>query len=206
MIAPISWGQKSLGLADSSPIFSANFWTPHPSYMLYKAKTTAIWLLMMVVVKYRADDEWSLIIKKGYLILAESPYLGEFHAPHAWVKDNVHIESNIAILGSYGDIVVLVSSYLRICHCRHNMSERAQLSPHRPPTGVRWEGPQPVDSGQHAGLAGGERDRNMRTGCDYYHGSLGVSPHQGCWQPRRQGVSHCIASHPALAHVLSHFC
>ena len=78
--------------------------------------------------------------------MGESPDLEEFHAAHAPMKDNVRIGSNIAILGSYGDIVVAVPGYLRICQCRHNMSTKG-LGP-----------PAPQGS-----LVGDERGRNLWT-------------------------------------------
>ena len=70
---------------------------------------------------------------------------------------------------------------------------------HRPPgvPGWRWERPQPVDSGRHAG----GRETEICGGLDYQLLPMGVCGcrHQGCWQPR-QGVSHCIASPASLPH------
>ena len=140
--------------------------------------------------------------KKG-LILGESPDLEEFHAAHAPMKDNVHIGSNIAILGSYGDIVVLVPGYLQICHCRHNMSTKG-LGPPAPQGSLvgdeRGRNLWTVDA--TLGRERGERDRNMRPGWIMSWvapGSLGVSPSRVL-----TAKTGCLTLHyiePSLAHV-----
>ena len=127
---------------------------------------------------------------KGDIILAESPDLKEFDARHAWVKDIVHIESNIAVLGSYGDIVVLVSGYLRICHCRHNMSKGLGPPPPRGPWLAMREA---ATCGQWT-PRWGERDRNMRRAglSAAAHGSLRVSPSRVLTAKTGRLTLHCI--------------